>query len=165
MKQTKLTSEISCPTDSCLFQLVEHQSDDQEVMGGGIQIPLGAIFDEVHFVLCNFRSVRLSDRNAYGGKRTNEIQFMNRWSWNLVKFPSTAYIVMSTKLDSTEICLCILFLPKVMSPTPQSVSFEFSWTVMKNSEHFTIEILYFPWQKFNLWCCKYYRWFSLFNAR
>ena len=28
MKHTELTSEISCPTDSCL----EHQSNDQEVM-------------------------------------------------------------------------------------------------------------------------------------
>ena len=31
--ETKLTSEISCPTDSCLAQLVEHQSDYQEGVG------------------------------------------------------------------------------------------------------------------------------------
>ena len=30
-----------------------------------VQTPLGAIFDEIYFVLCNFRSVRWSDRNAY----------------------------------------------------------------------------------------------------
>ena len=49
MKQTKLTSEICYQTDSCLAQLAEHLSDD---------LPLGAIFDEIYFVLCNFRSVR-----------------------------------------------------------------------------------------------------------
>ena len=30
----------------------------------GVQTPLGAIFDEISFVLCNFRSVRHTDRNA-----------------------------------------------------------------------------------------------------
>ena len=29
-----------------------------------VQTPLGAIFDEIYFVLCNFRSVRLSDRKV-----------------------------------------------------------------------------------------------------
>ena len=33
MKQTKLTSEISCPTDSCLAQLVRHWPEDPEVLG------------------------------------------------------------------------------------------------------------------------------------
>ena len=61
MKQ--LTSDISCPTDSLLAQLVEHQSDDQEVMGSN---PTGGNFvDQIYFVLYNFRSVRLPDRNAY----------------------------------------------------------------------------------------------------
>ena len=32
VKQTKLTSEIFCPTDSCLAQLVEHETDDPEVV-------------------------------------------------------------------------------------------------------------------------------------
>ena len=48
MKQTKLTSEISCPTDFCLAQLVEHKSDDQEVMSSNL---LGTIFDEFFFGL------------------------------------------------------------------------------------------------------------------
>ena len=29
-----------------------------------VQTPLGAIFDEIYFVLCNLRSVRKSNRNA-----------------------------------------------------------------------------------------------------
>ena len=33
MKQTKLTSELSFPTDSLLAQLVEHKTDDLEVVG------------------------------------------------------------------------------------------------------------------------------------
>ena len=33
-----------------------------------IQTPLGVIFDEIYFVLCNFRSVRWSDRTAYREK-------------------------------------------------------------------------------------------------
>ena len=53
MKQTKLTSAISCPTDSCLAQLVEHQ-----IRRLWVQPPLGAIFDEIYFVLCNFSSAR-----------------------------------------------------------------------------------------------------------
>ena len=32
MNETKLTSEISYPTDFCLVQLVQHKSDDEEVM-------------------------------------------------------------------------------------------------------------------------------------
>ena len=31
--ETKLTSEISCPADSCLAQLVEHWNEDLEVVG------------------------------------------------------------------------------------------------------------------------------------
>ena len=50
MKQIKLTSEISCRTDFCLAELVEHKSEDQE---SWIPTPLGAIFDEIYFVLCN----------------------------------------------------------------------------------------------------------------
>ena len=56
MKQTKLTSEISCPTDFCLAQLVEHKSDDQEVMSSN---PLGRIFDEIFF--CSSRHGDMSD--------------------------------------------------------------------------------------------------------
>ena len=37
------------PTDSSLAQLAEHGTDDLEVV---------TIFDEIYFVLCNFRSVR-----------------------------------------------------------------------------------------------------------
>ena len=48
MKQTKLTSEISCPTDSCLAQLVRHWPEDLEVL---VSIPTGAIFDEIFFAL------------------------------------------------------------------------------------------------------------------
>ena len=50
----KLTSEIFL-THICLAQLVEHESIDQKAW---VQTPLGAIFDEIYFVLCNFRSVR-----------------------------------------------------------------------------------------------------------
>ena len=35
-------------------QLLEHWTDDQKVKGSN---PTGAIFDEIYFVLCNFRSV------------------------------------------------------------------------------------------------------------
>ena len=31
--ETKLTSEMSCPTHTCLAQSVEHQGDDQNVLG------------------------------------------------------------------------------------------------------------------------------------
>ena len=53
--ETKLTWEISHPKDSYLAQLVEHYSDDQEAVGS---TPLGAIFDEIYFVLFNIISVR-----------------------------------------------------------------------------------------------------------
>ena len=41
MKQTKLTSEISCPTDFFLAQLAEHWSDDPEVVSSN---PAGGNF-------------------------------------------------------------------------------------------------------------------------
>ena len=50
------------PTDSCPAQLAEHKTDDQEVVGSN-PIGGGAIFDEICFVLCNFRSLRSKDRN------------------------------------------------------------------------------------------------------
>ena len=53
--ETKLTSEISCPTDSCLAQLVEHKSEDLEVL---VSIPTGSI----EFFTIGI-SVRLSDRS------------------------------------------------------------------------------------------------------
>ena len=42
--------------------MAEHETDDLEVVSSN---PTGDIFDEIYFVLCNFRSVRLSDRNVY----------------------------------------------------------------------------------------------------
>ena len=40
-----------------------------------VQTPLEAIFDEIYFVLCNFRSVRLSDRSAYHEKLLLNLKF------------------------------------------------------------------------------------------
>ena len=38
-----------------LAELAEHWSDDMEVLGSN---PTGGNFEEIYFVLCNFRSVR-----------------------------------------------------------------------------------------------------------
>ena len=46
MKQTKLTSEISFPTDSCLAQLVRHWPEDPEVL---VSIPTGGNFWRIVF--------------------------------------------------------------------------------------------------------------------
>ena len=51
---TKESSLQTSPTDSLLAQLEEHGTDDLEVVSSN---PTGAIFDEIYFVLCNFRSV------------------------------------------------------------------------------------------------------------
>ena len=48
MKQTKLTSEISCPTDACLAQLVRHWPEDLEVL---VSIPTGGNFWRNFFAL------------------------------------------------------------------------------------------------------------------
>ena len=45
--------------------MAEHDTDDLEVVSSN---STGAIFDEIYFVLCRFRSVRLSDRIAYREK-------------------------------------------------------------------------------------------------
>ena len=42
-----------------------------------VQTPLGAIFDKIYFVLCNFRSVRQSDRNAYREKLDRTFRIFN----------------------------------------------------------------------------------------
>ena len=48
MNQTKLTSEISCPTDSCQAQLVRHWPEDPEVL---VSIPTGVNFWWNYFAL------------------------------------------------------------------------------------------------------------------
>ena len=65
MHETKESSFQKSPTDSLLAQLVEQETDDPEVVSSN---PLDAIFDKIYFVLCNFRSVRKSDGNAYREK-------------------------------------------------------------------------------------------------
>ena len=42
--------------------MAEHEADDPEVVTSNPR--LGVIFDEIYFVLCNFGSVRYSDRNV-----------------------------------------------------------------------------------------------------
>ena len=69
MKQTKLTSEISCPTYSCLAQLAEHERDDPEFVGSNT----GAIFDKIYFVLCNLRSVRLNASDLFDVKNSQGV--------------------------------------------------------------------------------------------
>ena len=59
MKQTKFTSEISCPTDSCLAQLVRHWPEDLEVL---VSIPTGGNFWRNYF--CSFLCKDLSDNLA-----------------------------------------------------------------------------------------------------
>ena len=59
--ETKANSLQKSPTDSFLAWLAKHKTDDQKVVGSN---PTGAIFDEIYFVLCSFRSVRYSDRNV-----------------------------------------------------------------------------------------------------
>ena len=63
MKQTKLTSEMSCPTDSCLAQLAEHWSDDLEVESSN---PTAGQFLTKFILFCV--TLDLSDRNAYREK-------------------------------------------------------------------------------------------------
>ena len=53
--ETKERSLQKSPTDSLLAQLVEQETDDQEVMSSN---PTGGNFWKICFVLCNFRSVR-----------------------------------------------------------------------------------------------------------
>ena len=56
MKQTKLTSEISYQTDSCLAQLVRHWPEDPEVL---VSIPTGGNFWRIFF--CSSLCKDLSD--------------------------------------------------------------------------------------------------------
>ena len=60
VQETKLTSEISCPTDSYLAQLVEHYSNDQEVMDSK---PTGGNFWRIFFSssLCKYLSDNLTE--------------------------------------------------------------------------------------------------------
>ena len=58
--ETKESPFKKSPTDSSLAQLAEGEM----IRKLWVQTPLGTIFDEIYFVVCNFRSVRLSDRNV-----------------------------------------------------------------------------------------------------
>ena len=53
--ETKGSYLQTSPTDSLLAQLVEHGTDDLEVVSSN---PTGTFFEEMYFVLCKFRSVR-----------------------------------------------------------------------------------------------------------
>ena len=53
--ETKESSLQTSQPDSSLAQLGEHGTDDLEVVSLN---PNGDNFDEIYFVLCNFRSVR-----------------------------------------------------------------------------------------------------------
>ena len=46
-----------------------------------VQIPLGAIFDEIYFVLFNFRSVTKSDKKAYREKPESYVITKNTIEW------------------------------------------------------------------------------------
>ena len=56
MKQTKLTSEICCPTDCCLAQLVRYWPEDREIL---VSIPTGGNFGQIYF--CSSLRKDLSD--------------------------------------------------------------------------------------------------------
>ena len=56
LKPTKITSEISCPTGSCLAQLVRHGPEDPEVL---VSIPTGGNFWQ--FFFCSSLCKDLSD--------------------------------------------------------------------------------------------------------
>ena len=55
-------------TDNQIVTQLSWQSIRVMIWRLWVQTPLGAIFYQIYFVLCNFRSVRLSDRNAYREK-------------------------------------------------------------------------------------------------
>ena len=55
--EIKESSLQKSPTNSHLAELAEDETDGQEVVGSNLT-------DEIYFVLCNFKSVRQSDRNA-----------------------------------------------------------------------------------------------------
>ena len=91
MKQTKLISEISFPTDFYLAQVVRHWPEDP---GDLVPTPLGAIFDKIVFALpsveiCQTISVyrekpyghffhNISSSNAHGKKTAFAIAFKDK---------------------------------------------------------------------------------------
>ena len=72
--ETKESSLQKSPTDSSLAQLAEQETDDQEVVRSN---PTGAIFDKFYFVLCNFKSIRKSDRNMSDWPIVKNLNEMN----------------------------------------------------------------------------------------
>ena len=62
MKQTKLTLEISCPADSFLAQLSEHETEDLEAVGSN---PTGGNLKKKKILICHIicqKCVRLAYR-------------------------------------------------------------------------------------------------------
>ena len=62
--ETKLTSEISCPTDSCLAQLSEHWSHDLEVLSSTVADPgFGQGGQEFFPRFCRHSEVKLGEQS------------------------------------------------------------------------------------------------------
>ena len=53
MKQTKFTSEVSCPTDSCLAPLAGHETEDPEADRNASDWPI------VKNPIMNFKSTKM----------------------------------------------------------------------------------------------------------
>ena len=102
VNETKESSLQKSPTDSSLAQLGEQETDDQDVMGSN---PTGGNFDKIILVLCNFRSVRYSDRNAS--------------DWPIEKYPIIHLLIYKTLMrytnDLFQGCTTYTF-PPVMLP-------------------------------------------------
>ena len=79
MKQTKLTSEIFCPTDCCLAQLVRHWPEDPEVL---VSIPTWGQFLTKFF--CSSLCKDLSDNLTETPIVKNSIT--NRFTCNIQQF-------------------------------------------------------------------------------
>ena len=91
--ETKESSLHRSPTDSCLAQLSEQGTDNPEVVGLNT---LGAIFDEIYFVLCNLTEMPImktsnftfknqiyetpkQQRNSYRPRRILSVERRGGW--------------------------------------------------------------------------------------
>ena len=111
--ETKLTSEISCATDSCLAQLSEHWSLDLKVVSSN---PTGGIFDEIYFALCNFKSVRLSDRSKTQFSCNNVARLIHfQCSMFSLRVVSSVHsfqvFTNSPQYKNANIAICVLAVP------------------------------------------------------
>ena len=142
MKQTKLTSEISCLRDSCLAQLVERKSDDQEAMGSNpwlmfsVTLDLSDNLTEMRQIILSWKT-RLMRICLACADRKWPTQKLQGYPIKSCKIFREENITLFLSLEKTKSCYCFLAILEHRREKCQTIWSRLwvrlnSWILIKN---------------------------------